>query len=134
MQTSTIPDNVEIEIVLHEEYEDPAGFFASDDDEADRKMVRDIKRRLNLGQPWAWCCVEVRAIVRDGLPGLGEIVASGSDFLGGCSYRNEADFKHPDGYYPQMVEEAIDRLRTALKRIAKRGTLAAELLEETFPA
>jgi hypothetical protein len=58
---------------------------------------------------WAWCSVTVTA------EWMGW---KGRAHLGGCSYKDEADFSGPDGYLPQMVEEAIDDLNKALESAA----------------
>jgi hypothetical protein len=34
----------------------------------------------------------------------------GYDYLGGCSYGSEEQFKHPDGYYPDMKARALENL------------------------
>lgn len=111
MTTSTIArDEIEIEIVLHEEDIPVRGnAMASGDDKLDRRVENAIIRRLDNGDLWAWCTVEVRATF-DGY--------SGSTYLGGCSYKNEKDFKK-GGYYEDMVREAITELEAELERGAR---------------
>jgi hypothetical protein len=50
---------------------------------------------------WAWCDVTVTARFSD---------LTGTAYLGQRSYKDEADFKS-DGYYGQMVDEAIHELQ-----------------------
>jgi hypothetical protein len=78
------------------------GSFDSDDPVADRLLVLDIQRRRRLGDVWAWADVEVRATHVLGY--------TGSDYLCGCCYADEADFKRPGGYYDDMVYDALDAL------------------------
>jgi hypothetical protein len=77
------------------------GHFATDDAEADAKMVADIKERLRNGEVWAWACVTMTANWE------GCLTASTS--LGCCSYENEEDFKKDD-YFPDMKQELLDDL------------------------
>ena len=48
-----------------------------------------------------------------------EGVTLASDYLGGCCYRNFADFREePDGYYADMVRTVTDEARARLARLA----------------
>jgi hypothetical protein len=92
----------EIRIVVHEETIPLRGnALASGDDDLDRDVEEEILSRLAYGEQWAWCWVEVIAEFR----GL-----EGRDTLGGCSYKDEADFKENSGYYEDMVARATDEL------------------------
>lgn len=54
------------------------------DEETDRKNEEHIFSELEAGNMWAWCTVKVR----------GKFHGVGADtYLGGCSYKNEKDFK-----------------------------------------
>ena len=74
--------------------------LASGDDAADRECEDTIIERLNNGDVWAWASVAVKV----SHPAWPEI--EGVDYLGCCSYADEADFTAYDGYYPDMVREA----------------------------
>lgn len=63
---------------------DPADNFADPEDVA-------FARR---DDPWAWFCAKV-TVSFDGF--------SATDYLGGCSYHSEDDFKKPGGYYTDMI-------------------------------
>lgn len=103
-------DEIEIELILHPEYEQIEGnACACGEPDCYEAHIKPIIEDAEYN-PWAWCCVEVRATF-DGV--------TGSDFLGGCSYKNEADFKTPGGYYEDMVNEAIERLEAELERGAR---------------
>lgn len=103
------------------ENDDPAGHFASDDSEADKAMVDEINRRARCGDEWAWFCAKVTATLK--LPDGSEI--EGSDYLGGCSYASEEDFKQPGGYYDDMKAMALaDVQRQIESRIAEGARLA----------
>src|SRR4051812_45365254 len=67
--------------------------LASGDDDEDRKYEEEILRRLGNGDPWASCVVVVTATWNG---------FAGRAALGGCSYRDRADFCTPDGYYPDL--------------------------------
>ena len=74
--------------------------LASGDAAEDERAAVEIEGQLDSGNDWAWCAVEVRAEWK----GL-----ESSDYLGGCSYRNEADFKI-SGYYDDMKDAALSEL------------------------
>lgn len=113
---------VRYEIRIEDEEEAPEGFFASGNDEADAETCREIRRRVACGDAWAWCVVTVVAIVEiDGFR------FEGRDSLGGCCYRDEADFR-AGGYFDQMRDGALEELRRNLKIAKKRGEAASVLL------
>lgn len=78
------------------------GSFASGDEALDAKTEADIKERLNAGDIWAWCCVEVRA-------SWGGFV--GRSYLGCCSYKSEEDFRKDSGQYNSLKQEALDDMQ-----------------------
>lgn len=80
--------------------------IASGDDEYDAKVEKRILSRLNRGDLWAWCDVECRATFN----GFSE-----SDYLGGCSYKDAADFLTPGGYWQDMKDEAREQLLRVLE-------------------
>ena len=55
---------------------------------------------------WAWAAVEVQAVAV--FAGGTEVI--GSDFLGGCSYGSESEFKAEGGYFEDMKIEALSDL------------------------
>jgi hypothetical protein len=75
--------------------------MASGDDELDKRVEDEIIDRLNRGDDWAWCTVEIRAEYR----GL-----IGAAFLGGCTYDSERDFVENSGYYEDLCHEARQNL------------------------
>jgi hypothetical protein len=82
--------------------------LASGDDDLDKKVEDEILRRRRNGDIWAWCCVTVRASWHGFV---------GTDFLGGCSYESETDFKNGD-YYPEMVVQAKADLKKKVEAAA----------------
>lgn len=70
--------------------------IATGNDADDKACEDQIILRLNQGDIWAWASVKVTARW-NGLEGI--------DYLGGCSYRDEKDFKQPGGYYSDMKAE-----------------------------
>lgn len=82
--------------------------MASGDDEVDKAAEDAIREQLESGNEWAWCYVKVTAHWKNW---------TGVDGLGGCSYKNEADFKR-DGYYEDMKAQALDNLRANVQHHA----------------
>ena len=98
------------------------GSFDSGDAEADEQLAQELEERLNRGDLWAWCTVRVTArCVYQG------VTFEGHDYLGGCSYAGEQDFKHPEGYYPGMCNEARADLIRQIAEAAHVGNRAREL-------
>jgi len=104
-----------VSIEVTQEYEDleVSGQFASGDAAADKEMIAKIIRRHNSGDIWAWFYAKV-TVSFDGL--------TSDQYLGACSYEDEADFRRDGGYFSDMVSEAIDELNA---QIAKRDHFAA---------
>lgn len=90
---------IEFEIRIRPEDDGPEGYFASGDDDEDAETCQKIREDLQHNE-WAWCSVEVRA-TWNGL--------SGADYLGGCSYSSEADFR-VGGYFEDMKSQALEDL------------------------
>ena len=89
--------------------------LASGDDAEDRKCEDEIIARLERGDVWAWACVRVVATC-NGFRGE-------SHYLGGCSYKNERDFREPGGYFADMREEARADLETNIADARRRLSL-----------
>lgn len=99
------------------------GAFSSGDDAVDEALVKEIRDRLERGDLWAWCQVIVTASVEvDGE------TFDGEGALGGCCYRDEAEFIQPGGYYDDMKVRALDDLLGTLNVATRRGALATEAL------
>ena len=56
---------------------------------------------MQQGEVWAWAMVTVTV-------SWGPF--SASDHLGCCSYADEDDFCQPNGYFDDMIEEALEEL------------------------
>ena len=74
------------------------------DEETDRNVEEAILTRLENGEVWAWASVEVQVHDDEG--------NMESDFLGCCSYEDEADFRENSGYFNDMVWNCIEQLET----------------------
>ncbi len=98
-------DEVEVSLETARDEHGPEGCFDGGDDGKDEEMVREIRERMARGDVWAWCVVTVKARWNG---------FSGSDVLGGCSYKDEADFREEGGYYEDMVAEALDDLNKSV--------------------
>jgi|SRR6185312_340027 len=98
-----------------EEIEVRGNAMASGDAAADKAVEDEILRRLDQGDVWAWASVTVRCT----LEGF-----EGRDHLGCCSYKDEADFIQPGGYYDDMRVEAFCELLVAMADARKRLSLA----------
>jgi hypothetical protein len=93
---------VEYTLTLEPEYMEVRGnAMASGDDAEDRKVEDAILRELEWN-PWAWCCMKVTASWRR---------IEGVDYLGGCSYKDEKEFKQPGGYWDDMKAQALEDLK-----------------------
>lgn len=88
----------------------------TDEPEKDAKLERDIAKRLDQGDDWAWCVVTVTAAFGPW---------SGQDSLHGCSYHDEADFR-AGGYFDDMQDEALADLA---REINKSATVLDEILK-----
>lgn len=84
------------------------GHFDSGEAELDRQDEDRILARLERGEDWAWCTVKVTA-------SWGSF--EGEDYLGCCSYENEADFTQLGGYFEDMKHEALADLNTKLEAV-----------------
>lgn len=74
--------------------------------ELEQKEIKSIKAGLAQGNIWRWCCVRLRA----DFAGL-----TGTDYLGGCSYKNEKDFIKSSGYYQDMQDTALTEIATQIR-------------------
>jgi hypothetical protein len=90
--------------------------MASGDDAADKEAEGAILERLDAGDVWAWAFVTVEAQVDE---------FTAVDTLGGCCYRDTADFINGP-YYADMKSEA----RRALGDTLVRATAALAKLAE----
>lgn len=97
-------------ITLHVEQDDipVRGNAMASGDDLDKKVEDDILRRLDCGDIWAWADVTV-TISFHGL--------SASDYLGGCSYGSEKNFRESSGYFDDMCAEALTNLNAQLLAI-----------------
>lgn len=107
-------------IVEEDDVEVRGNAIASGDDAADKVIEDEILARLENGDVWAWARVEVRAECAGFV---------GRDFLGACTYRDEAEFRK-DAYYTDMCELALDDLRDTLKRAMTDGRKAHAVLAQ----
>lgn len=87
------------ELIATPDYEPVRGNAVASGDEAlDRKIEDTILERLDGGDVWAWALVEVRCNWES---------FEGSDYMGGCSYEDEEDFREfSGGYFEDMKERA----------------------------
>lgn len=97
--------------------------LASGDDKVDKECEDGIIRRLGAGDIWAWAQVKVTASVD-----LDGRTFSGRAYLGGCSYKDEADFRQPGWYYDDMCKEAREDLIVKLKEAVAVGVVAQAAL------
>lgn len=99
----TLPtmEDVEFSIECLEEHIPIRGnCVASGNDAEDKEIEDNLIEQLNNGNEWAWCTVKVSASYKG---------QEGTDYLGGCSYLSEKDFKE-DGYYEDMKQTAFNEL------------------------
>ena len=95
-----------IEIIANQDGSSVRGnAIASGDDDTDKRIEDEIIERLDRGDVWAWALVEVR-VSKGGL--------TESDYLGGCSYRDEKGFKR-GGYYYDMIARCLETINAESK-------------------
>jgi len=75
--------------------------LASGLDWQDQQAEAEVYEQLANGNDWAWCMAKVTVTSDDG--------RQECDYLGGCSYKNEEDFK-TSGYYQDMIDHCSARL------------------------
>lgn len=92
------------EISLVWEVED-VSFEKELDDEESKKWIRE---QLAAGNLWAWCTAHVTVSY------MGE---SGDSYLGCCSYESKESFKADSGYYPGMIDDALDELARCIEEL-----------------
>jgi hypothetical protein len=106
MMVTEIIGNVVISLDALEDDASIEGNCSAIDEETDAQTAAHIRAALEAGNEWAWCIAQVTAE----LSGDG---AEGTAYLGGCSYASAESFK-TDGYYADMVLEALEQLRDAV--------------------
>lgn len=107
-----LPSIEDVEFVISVDYDDTpvrGNALVSGDDQQDKECEDKIIERLNNGDVWAWALVTVEAKHR-GLVGV--------DYLGGCSYEDEDDFKVGGGYYEDMKTNAYNDLISQLNALS----------------
>jgi hypothetical protein len=101
-------EEVEIDLIVHpEDFPVKGNLIDSGDPEFDRELENQIIDRLDNGDVWAWCVVELR-VTWEGF--------KGTDFLGGCSYDSERDFIENSMYYEDMIDVALEDLNAQITK------------------
>lgn len=95
--------------------------LASGNEEEDKKVEDEIIRRLDDGDIWAWGFVTVAARYAG---------FEGTDGLGGCSYKDEDDFKQDGGYFEDIKWGAYNDLKTSLEFAIRQGKRAAQIVKD----
>jgi hypothetical protein len=91
---------IEIELIWEEETMSP------DEQFEDEETLEWVREQIESGNEWAWFCAHVRVTY---------CAIVGDDYLGGCSYKSEDDFRS-DGYFDSMVDDCIARINRELSR------------------
>ena len=107
MTNATVQDNaIKYSIKIHPEKTPIKGnAMDSGDPDYDARVEKGIRDRLNRGNRWAWCTVEVIAEYES---------FTNSAYLGCCNFSSKKDFID-SGYYDDMKSEAKDGLIQELK-------------------
>lgn len=106
-----------IEISIETLPEDITPEEAFEDSGVDQGTIDEINDRLASGDMWAWCTVKVTASYNG---------IEGTDYLGGCSYKDEDDFILNSGYYKDMVKSATAECYVEIKKMKKALNLIGE--------
>lgn len=91
----------------------------SGDPDLDKEYEDEILRRLDDGDVWAWADVAVRVSYKG---------FAGEDYLGCCSYEDEADFTANSGYFGDMKANAFADMMRKMRTMYE--TLAGVFTEE----
>lgn len=102
-----------ITVVAEEAYESPEDIHKAPEGSSAtslqrrrwKGLIRHFHEMRETHGIWCWCDIVVEARYA-GLVGIST--------LGGCSYESEEEFKSIDGYYPDMVDEALAELQTQI--------------------
>jgi hypothetical protein len=95
--------------------------IVSDDEDFDEKVALEIEEELEQGNVWAWAAVTVTA----SWAGF-----SGSDHLGGCSYKGVDDFRAAGGYFQDMLGQAVDALLDEVREAGWEIECTEDAVEE----
>ena len=102
-----------VALSVSDEESDPADSFSFED---------DVEYAREGG--WHWFCARVQVIFRDeNNPknwAVRRDLVLGEDFIGGCSYEDLKSFRS-DGYFRDMVAEAISEARGKLSRLCSKA-------------
>lgn len=92
--------------VMHELDDTPCDF------DLDEETLKEIGKRVDDLDYWAWCCVQVLATWTD----ANMVTHKGaSGWVCGCSYKGPDDFRDNSGYYQDMQDEALEALLIAIE-------------------
>lgn len=86
--------------------------LASGDDAKDKQAEDEILARLERGDQWAWCSVRVVVESDCGM------VRAESNWLGCCSYQDEAEYR-ADRYFRDQLAECHDALFKLSSEVAR---------------
>lgn len=79
-----------------------------------RDDIAELLEEAQNSNVWKWCAVEVKGDYK------GIVIAS--DYLGGCSYASEEDFKS-NGYYEQMRDTVLQEIQEQVNELIKELTI-----------
>ncbi len=94
--------DVELEILAEEENE----HFSDKTFNYEPTVVEGFEEMVEKHGRWGWCHVTVRVSWRG---------VRGEGYLGGCSYESEEDFRKDDGYFMQVLGDALDDLNANVR-------------------
>ncbi len=77
--------------------------------EYDDEVVEGFRSMVEAHGLWGWSCVRVTV-------SYGPL--SGVDYLGGCSYESEEDFRADSMYFEDMCETALAALQNQVDELA----------------
>ena len=101
--------DVEFTLECEPEHIPYVGNCSALDHNTDREQEEWIAGQLDGGNEWAWCIAKVTAKWRD---------FDGVDYLGGCSYLSEEDFRK-GGYFDDMKDEALTDLNRNVQSVGE---------------
>jgi hypothetical protein len=98
-----------VKVALTNEDEDRTwvGEFQREDGSNDEELNAWIKKELESGNSWAWCCARVTVRFKG---------MEAEDYLGGCSYESKEAFMK-GMYYEDMINTAVAELAEQLEEL-----------------
>lgn len=106
---------VKVTVTCEPDITDVRGNVSASGDDAYDKQIEDETIRRMRHNVWAWCSVKVE---------MTYLELSACDYLGGCSYEDEDEFKQGDEY-EDMVNVCLEEIQSRIDEIVQKNAVIA---------